>query len=110
MKLLLDTNVVLWCKGDIGELSADIRAIIRAANNVYVSAASAWEAEIKRAKGKLMFPFSFTDLLEPNGFRELPVTMRYVAATSALPFHHSDPFDRMLVRASPCRGLHACHL
>lgn len=104
MRLLLDTNVVLWWQGELSELRSDIRATIRTANEVYVSAASAWEAEIKRSLGKLAFPYSFMDVLGPNGFRELTVTMQHAAATTALPLHHRDPFDRMLVAQALVEG------
>ncbi|HEV2642322.1 MAG TPA: type II toxin-antitoxin system VapC family toxin [Candidatus Elarobacter sp.] len=95
--MLLDTHVVLWWQENSSDLADEIRAVIHAADEVYVSAASAWEAEIKRSLGKLRFPHSFVDVLEPNGFRELPVTMRYAAATATLGMHHRDPFDRILV-------------
>jgi PIN domain nuclease of toxin-antitoxin system len=97
VKLLLDTNVVLWWQGDLGRLAERVRVAIRAADEVYVSAASAWEAEIKRSLGKLAFPQSFAHILEFNNFTELPVTLAHAAATAALPHHHRDPFDRMLI-------------
>ena len=104
MKLLLDTNVVLWWQGDLGRLGERVRMAIRSADEVYVSAASAWEAEIKRSLGKLAFPQSFSTILEFNNFKELPVTLEHAAATSALPHHHRDPFDRMLIAQASVEG------
>lgn len=104
MKLLLDTNVVLWWQGDLGKLAERVRVVIRAADEVYVSAASAWEAEIKRSLGKLAFPQSFDDILVFNNFKELPVTLAHAAATAALPHHHRDPFDRMLIAQASVEG------
>lgn len=97
MRLLLDTHVVLWWAANLSLLRDDVRAAIRGANDVYISAASTWEAEIKRAQGKLAFPGSFAEVLVKNGFRELPVTVEHTRRTTALPLHHRDPFDRMLV-------------
>lgn len=96
-RLLLDTNIVLWWQGEFDELRSDIRGAIRTADEVYVSAASAWEAEIKRSLGNLVFPQSFMDVVTENGFLELPVTMRHAEATATLPLYHRDPFDRMLL-------------
>jgi len=104
VKLLLDTNVVLWWQGDLGKLTDRLRVTIRSADEVYVSAASAWEAEIKRSLGKLTFPESFADILAFNNFKELAVTLEHAAATSALPHHHHDPFDRMLIAQASVEG------
>lgn len=97
MRLLLDTHIVLWWAAAARLLSDDIRVAIASADDVYISAASAWEAEIKRSQGKLSFPGAFSDVLEKNGFSALPVTMDDAAAMATLPMHHTDPFDRMLV-------------
>ncbi|HSU95758.1 MAG TPA: type II toxin-antitoxin system VapC family toxin [Gemmatimonadaceae bacterium] len=104
MKLLLDTKVVLWWQGDLGKLAERARVTIRAADEVYISAASAWEAEIKRSLGKLAFPQSFGDILVFNNFKELPVTLAHAAASAALPHHHRDPFDRMLIAQASVEG------
>ena len=104
MKLLLDTNVVLWWQGDLSALSERVRVAMRTADAVYVSAASAWEAEIKRSLGKLSFPENFVDILAFNRFIQLPVTFEHAAAISALVMHHRDPFDRMLVAQALVEG------
>ena len=104
MKLLLDTNVVLWWQGDVSTLSERVRVAVRTADDVYISAVSAWEAEIKRSLGRLTFPHDFADILAANRFTELPVTFEHAAATAALPRHHRDPFDRMLVAQAVVEG------
>lgn len=104
MRLLLDTHIVPWWAANTSLLKDDVRAAIRATAEVYISTASAWEAEIKRSRGKLSFPHSFVDVLTKNGFRELPVTMQHAAAAAILPMYHRDPFDRMLVAQTTVEG------
>ena len=77
---------------------------IRAPDEVYVRAASAWEAEIKRSLGKFTFPQSSGDILVFNNFKELPVTLAHAAAPARLPHHHRDLFGRMLVAQSRVAG------
>lgn len=97
MRLLLDTNALLWWEEGSGTLGARARSAILASNAVYVSAASAWEAEIKRALGKLTFAGDVEDMIRANGFIELPVNVSHATALRSLGQHHGDPFDRMLV-------------
>lgn len=97
VRLLLDTNAVLWWEEASPKLGGGTRAVIRASQTVYVSAASAWEAEIKRALGKLTFAGDVGDMITANSFIELPVRVRHATAMRLLEQHHRDPFDRMLV-------------
>lgn len=97
MRLLLDTNALLWWEEDSERLGAVARAAIGASEFVYVSAASAWEAEIKQALGKLVFADDVQEMISANGFIELPVSVRHAAALRSLGRFHRDPFDRMLV-------------
>lgn len=103
-RLLLDTHVVLWWQEDAPGLRDDVRTAIASAEVVYVSAVSTWEVEIKRALGKLTIPAPFSDVVSLNDFAELPITMRHASATAALPLHHRDPFDRMLVAQALVEG------
>lgn len=64
---------------------------------VFFSAASAWELELKAGKGKLSLPESWIAVAEETGFFQLPVTALVARASARLPWHHSDPFDRLLV-------------
>lgn len=104
MRLLLDTHVLMWWQFNLPRLRDEVKHAIGDAEVVYVSAASAWEADIKRKLGKLSFPGAFMNVLAENHFTELPVTMRHAAATLALPLYHSDPFDRMLVAQAIVEG------
>jgi PIN domain nuclease of toxin-antitoxin system len=96
--LLLDTHVLLWWLADDPRLTPAMRAAIADPSTpVVVSAASAWEAAIKAAAGKLKVPDGLRQELERQGFEELPVTVEDGVAAGALPRHHGDPFDRMLI-------------
>jgi PIN domain nuclease of toxin-antitoxin system len=96
--LLLDTHVLLWWLADDPRLTPAMReAITDPATSVTVSAASAWEMAIKAALGKLSVPDDLVDQLEQHGFHALAVTVEDGLAAGALPRHHDDPFDRMLI-------------
>lgn len=97
MRLLLDTHVVLWWRQASARLSAPVVAGIGGADVVYVSAASAWEVAIKAALGKLRLPGPFARGVVDSGFTPLPITLAHAEAAGALPPHHADPIDRMLV-------------
>ena len=104
-RLLLDTHVWLWWQGDDPRLAKTARTAITGAAEVYISAASAWEMAIKTALGKLEAPYDLTDAVRTGGFQELPVLFRHVAALAALPRHHRDPFDRILLAQAAADGL-----
>ena len=70
---------------------------IREAEEVFVSAASAWEVAIKSALGKVATSRSVSIAAQSSGFTELPVMFRHAEAVASLPSHHRDPFDRLLV-------------
>jgi PIN domain nuclease of toxin-antitoxin system len=95
--LLLDTHVFLWWRSDDRRLGDAAREAIAHAELVFVSAASAWEAAIKQALGRLELPDSFQAGVAESGFERLSVTFPHADRAGALPPHHRDPFDRMLV-------------
>ena len=97
MNLLLDTHVVIWWGLNSRALRTDARRAIESADRVLVSAASAWEAAIKIGLGRLRLKDPFSTLVERSGFDQLPVTFPHTERFTALPVHHADPFDRMLV-------------
>jgi PIN domain nuclease of toxin-antitoxin system len=99
VRLLLDTHAFLWWIDDNSALGSSARAAINVPTNpVYVSAASAWEIAIKRSKGTLEAPRGdVATWIAEEGFAELDITLRHGAAAGALPLHHRDPFDRVLV-------------
>ncbi len=98
MILLLDAHTVLWWLADDPTLSPAARdAIADPASDALVSAASIWEIGIKRALGKLEAPTGLLAALEAAGLDVLPIAGTDAADAGALPAHHRDPFDRMLV-------------
>lgn len=98
MRLLLDSNALLWWLDHDAPLDPDVRAMVDdVANQVAVSAATVWELGIKAASGKLRVPANLLELLDAQEVDVLGVTALHGAAAAALPLHHRDPFDRMLV-------------
>ncbi len=98
MRLLLDTNAVLWWLEGSRRLSRPaVDVIDDVANEVHVSAASAWEISTKVRLGKLRFAGSLAARLEKFDVRPLAVTVDHGWAAGALPPVHRDPFDRILV-------------
>ena len=96
--LLLDTHVLLWSVGDPDQLSPSAHEVLGAGVlPAYVSAASVWEIAIKRASGKLKVPDDLLEKLAAERFGELRVTFEHATRAGALPAHHRDPFDRMIV-------------
>jgi PIN domain nuclease of toxin-antitoxin system len=101
MNLLLDSHVLIWSIAADSRLPAHIsRAIEDSSNALFVSTASLWELSIKLAQGRLRLAKgldSVLEFLERWNIQLLPITLQNIRATAALPFHHGDPFDRMLV-------------
>ena len=107
MRYLLDTHVLLWWLDDDPKLRADTRKTVADPDHdIVVSAASFWEAAIKRAVGKLRFETPLLlETLRRGGLRVLPMTAEHALAAGDLPRHHDDPFDRMLVAQAMAEGL-----
>jgi PIN domain nuclease of toxin-antitoxin system len=104
MRLLLDTHVLLWAMLEDPRLSrAQAQAITE--GELYLSAASVWEVGIKRAIGKLDVPDTIFEVAADAGCRPLPISWTHAITAAALPPHHADPFDRMLVAQAQCEGL-----
>ena len=98
MILLLDAHALVWWLADAPRLSPVARgAIADAANDVVVSAATVWELAIKRSAGKIKLADDLAGAIEAAGFSGVSVTMVDAEVAAALPPHHRDPFDRMLV-------------
>ncbi len=98
MRLLLDTNVMLWALGDVDELSSEVRnQVANGSNDVFVSVVSPWEAAIKQAAKKLELKIDLEAELEASAIEILAVTVRHAMVAGALPPHHRDPFDRMII-------------
>ncbi len=104
--LLVDTQALLWWLTDDPALSSIARAeIADPANEPLVSAASVWEIAIKRALGKLTAPDDLLDSVRDGGFSWLPIVPEHAWAVGALPPHHGDPFDRLLIAQAQVEGL-----
>lgn len=97
MRLLLDTHVLLWWLADDDRLPAATRDAVNVAAEVRVSAASVWEIGIKRALGRLEVPENYLEAVDASDIQLLAITAEHAEAAGALPRHHDDPFDRMLV-------------
>jgi len=102
MNLLLDTQAFLWLDADKGKLSAAaVTACSDRQNALWLSVASACEIQIKLALGKLRLQRSLAgtiaDQQAANGLQILPVELAHVVELESLPFHHKDPFDRLLI-------------
>ena len=102
MKVLIDTHVFLWWITNDPRLSPRAREIIAdSANVVFLSAASGWEIAIKAKLGRLRLPDEperfILKQLELNAIEVLPVQMSHALHVYALPDHHRDPFDRLLI-------------
>jgi PIN domain nuclease of toxin-antitoxin system len=104
VRLLLDTHVLIWW--DEGErLSSKASGAIREADQVYVSVASAWEIAIKASLGRIATERRLIDAISESGFEELPIRLAHADGVQALPWHHRDPFDRMLASQALAEGL-----
>ena len=102
MRLLLDTHTLLWFIAGSANLSAIARSLIEdVSNEKFVSIVSIWETAIKVSIGKMTLsaPFDvlFPRQLQINGFDLLPVKIEHTSMVTTLPFHHRDPFDRLLI-------------
>ena len=105
MKLLLDTHIFLWWADHPEKLShAALSALKDEANELLLSVASVWEMQIKIQLGKLKLNLPLKELIknqqETNELNLLPVELKHVLALDALPLHHKDPFDRLLIAQS----------
>ncbi len=99
MTVLLDTHAFLWWLTAAPRLSRRARKVI-ADSRCLLSIASCWEMAIKASLGRLDVPRPldrfFQQQLEVNGFELLPIALEHAAAVRELPFHHRDPFDRLI--------------
>lgn len=106
MRLLLDTHILLWWVTGDRKLSKSLRQrIISAENDVSVSAATFWEIAIKTQLGRLDIDLEeLREAVHADGFSELPVQIAHTLRLEALPDHHRDPFDRLLIAQSIVEG------
>lgn len=110
MRVLVDTHALLWFLTADSRLSEQARELISTADNeVLVSIATLWEIAIKASLGRIDLGSTFaefvTEQVENNGFSVLPIALEHLARLAELPFHHRDPFDRLLVAQALAEGI-----
>ncbi len=109
MRAIADSHTLVWWLQDDPHLSKSARRILsNPANEILVSAATAWELAIKNRSGKLQVqPLldRFEEILGEEGFETLQITCDHAIRAGALPLHHADPFDRMLVAQAQAEHL-----
>lgn len=109
MRYLLDTLAFLWIAEDDPQLDANVRALFaNAKSEIFLSAASVWEMAIKSSLGKLTLAVPLPRLVAggvERGIRLLAVSCDHAYALEHLPFHHRDPFDRLLAAQASHEGM-----
>ena len=110
MTLLLDTHAFLWFILDDPRLSAVARALMAdPTNELLLSPATYWEIAIKVSLGKYTIPGDFAAFMDEqireNRLTILPIAVSDVAVVASMPFHHRDPFDRMLIAQTKVENL-----
>lgn len=105
-RFLLDSHTLLWWATNPALLTMEARqAIADGRHLVFVSVATIWELGVKQAAGKLKTPEDVRALLTANRFDVLSITADHAHAAPALPLHHRDPFDRMLIAQARIEAL-----
>ena len=102
MNRLLDTHTFLWLRNAPEKVSEKVLdAYFEMDNNVFLSMASVWEMQIKSQLGKLELDLPFKTIIQTqcmnNGLQILPIETSHIFALTELPFHHKDPFDRVIL-------------
>lgn len=110
MKVLLDTHTLLWFLAGDARLSRKTRTAVESRHNVcLLSDVSLWEIAIKQSLGKLRLAEPFESrlvaALERNAIEALPIKRTHLLGVAQLPFHHRDPFDRLLVSTALIENL-----
>ncbi|NEN24513.1 type II toxin-antitoxin system VapC family toxin [Cryomorpha ignava] len=101
MNLLLDTHTLIWFITDNEKLPQKTKTIIEnKENRCFVSIATYWEIGIKNSIGRLDLKSDLKtifNIIEETGFDAIPVTTNHILRNASLPFHHQDPFDRIII-------------
>jgi PIN domain nuclease of toxin-antitoxin system len=110
MKALLDTHTLLWLVDNPDKLPATVTAICEDENNaLFISVASFWELSIKMSLGKIELEDNALARLQTwcddNTVQLLPIQVSHCQQVQTLPFHHRDPFDRLLIAQAMCEQL-----
>jgi len=110
MRILLDTHIFLWWDSQPEQLSLQAKSLCQdPANELILSVASVWEMQVKQQIGKLSLRLPLDKLIEEqrqsNGLEILPVRLSHALALEALPLHHRDPCDRMLIAQAKAENM-----
>lgn len=105
MRLLIDTNALLWLLDGDDRLGASARVSVESADALVVSVGSLWEIAIKVSIGKLAPIPGLSGALGDLGFERLEITDNHLGMLETLPSHHRDPFDRLLISQALTDGL-----
>ena len=102
MKLLLDTHAFIWLNNEPSRLSETVRQLCQSGmHEFYLSLASPWEMQIKHQLGKLSLDVPLDELIQrniqSNYIQLLPIESKHISHLERLPFHHNDPFDRVII-------------
>ena len=98
MKIIIDTHIFLWALTEPSKIEKDKLAQLRLmSNTIYVSAITVTELMIKSSIGKLDIDFDVIEMIRQSGFEQLDFTAADALKLKEMPFHHKDPFDRMLI-------------
>lgn len=102
---LLDSHILIWSLYENGRLPSRYKALLCGEGDTWISAATIWEIEIKKRAGKLPIPDDIWDQSMSVGHQFLSIAPDHAIAAAALPPHHTDPFDRMLIAQARLEGL-----
>jgi len=109
MKFLIDTHIFLWFINNDPQLSPTAKTLLESDVELLLSVASLWEIAIKISTGKMTLPKPFEifipEQLQQNDITILPIETNHLTYITALPFHHRDPFDRLLIAQSIVEGI-----
>lgn len=110
MRILLDTHIFLWASGVTHKLSKRmLDVLVDDGNERFLSAVSTWEIGIKYSKGSLILPkpprVFVQEAIFEAGIEQLPITVNDTLLVGELPFHHKDPFDRLLITQAKAQNL-----
>ena len=102
MNLLLDTHIFIWLQIELQKVSADkLQLLEDKSNTLFISLAGIWELQLKIQNGKFKFPKPLPEIIREqqnvNDLRILSITSAHIYELENLPFHHKDPFDRLLI-------------
>ncbi len=101
MRYLIDTQILIWSLGLSDKIPKNISKILKDENNeIFISTVSIWEMSIKKSIGKLTLPFELKHIVKVINnlnIRILDISSEHLIKIADLPFHHKDPFDRLII-------------